>query len=1337
MKVLYVYSWVLAATVLAVAFPVRGQRADGDASIRVGTVGLTKAYVSENHVRQRMGPEIARGVNVAQMSEAALYRALMDGKLDMGSVLALPGDVGVANFEKAFRTPPRVATLGYLAVTACTSSKRSLSGLTIEQIGQIVSGEITDWRQLGAGEGKISVITDQRAIALVATLTGVQPAEKLRKIDEGLKALALLGEGQSGLLVVTSSKLHEVDLSRMSDVALLPVAAGADDKPVAPSLKTIQDGSYPLARPWRLILRPGASPAAEKVVALLADVEKGSDFDPWLRLWLVPPAASPIRNHIRVGSMGWQRELAAAAKAYQQKHPEVTFTFSNDYLDVPGRLLRGEIDLANYTGEFGGHIGGADVKTFGEGFPEPSIERTVGYWPFAVAVHPASSLDSITLPQLHKVLYGGGARWTDLGRKTDGRICVYLKYADELSPIIKASVVAERSDSTTGERVDVTIRRLSGRDLPDLAHDSDGIALLHHDRTLAASGYKILSVGKGEQEKVYQPTDPRAVASGAYPLRTSLNVMAKASAPKHVREFLAWLVTADAAEAFKSGAEERAATCWPVAHVSEAAEVESPAAVSRPADATPAAGIVGEPIAGAVAVLPTEPLSLLFRMADRSHYTAYEQAIGDAIAADGRLKIVDRGQIARVLAERRLQILGLDNAGVGAIVSADVLVVSHTVTEDLKTFLRVRAFHGATAGLLGELKLPINPADPATFDPPLGQAVGRWWPGVLERLRDSRHKPSWVVLDVYPSSLESLDHAASLHKALRETLVANRSIVSPGDAGLEEAQQEILLRLLGLALPSSGKFTPMADFLVDARLLAPDRLEMRVRNAALGTVAQGVLSGDGETLAAAARQWVQRQIDRRHSRPVAKAPQDAVDDWARQQAQVELDMSRQLRQRARTLYAHSPADRFNDPQVQRLRLAAKKHARRAAQLDPTNEEAAYEALPSLDDLVMGWVIGADNVPLPSQIIGPVERFMDSFPRSKRLPDVLVLHANTCTFFATKAALPRGADERAIRLACWRKALADHKRYIERYGTPQPKGSVLTFRGYLQCLQGYLDFAKPEPEEIGVIVTGWSKQFDQDKDKVCHSDFLRLVALKHNKDRAGFIDLLTAMQHRWPDPKHLQWAQTAGVVDGLIFSLFQGVSSSNSSFQLWSRGLRGVGDIPKVGYKLADDEVKFGNVMLLLVFPGEAASLKDAFRKVGEVYRKTQPNVRLMLMSSATVLEAVEKERGLVVVVGDVPADQMKALGEIYRSEKLPLRPLGLTWQASSETQARPVSLLMRPGDKSNGDGLLLDDFLRFMKTPAGREALAGHNVRFATEAPAALAADRIAVKQPASAASNE
>ncbi|HUU21915.1 MAG TPA: hypothetical protein VM389_05205 [Phycisphaerae bacterium] len=181
MRGLCAISCVFAAgAILAIAPASEAQTNDGTVKVRVGTVGMTKAYVSENHVRQRMGPETARGVKVATMGEAAIYRALTEGKLDLGSVLAWPQDVGIKDFDAAFSAPPRTMKLGHLAVSACVSAKRTLPRLTVEQVGRIVSGEIADWRQLGAGEGGISVMTDERAIHLVTALTGAKPAGNLR-----------------------------------------------------------------------------------------------------------------------------------------------------------------------------------------------------------------------------------------------------------------------------------------------------------------------------------------------------------------------------------------------------------------------------------------------------------------------------------------------------------------------------------------------------------------------------------------------------------------------------------------------------------------------------------------------------------------------------------------------------------------------------------------------------------------------------------------------------------------------------------------------------------------------------------------------------------------------------------------------------------------------------------------------------------------------------------------------------------------------------------------------------------------------------------------------------
>jgi hypothetical protein len=373
---------------------------------------------------------------------------------------------------------------------------------------------------------------------------------------------------------------------------------------------------------------------------------------------------------------------------------------------------------------------------------------------------------------------------------------------------------------------------------------------------------------------------------------------------------------------------------------------------------------------------------------------------------------------------RRGTCLGLDDTPVKAIISADVLVVSHTVTENLKTVLRIRAVHGPTGELLGELKAPIDPAHPAVFDPPLERTVRDWWPIVLGRLRDSREKPSWVVLDVYYPSLDAQSGAHALRETLQESLAAEET-----------------------------------------------------------------LTGEAEGLASAARTWLRRQIAANPRRPVAARVTADVDDWARQQ-----------------------------------------------------------------------------------------------------------------------------------------------------------------------------------------------------------------------DRSGFIDLLTKMQQRWPDPKHPQWAQTIGPVDGMVFSLFRNVSSDNSSFQLWHRGLRGIGDIPKAGYKPQDDQPRYCS-MLEFAFAPEATKVKDAFRLCGAAYRKVQPAVDVPLTNSGTYLDAAEAGHQLTVVVGPISADDLKALKELYRGGELPLRRIGYLHLADGTSEE--VSVLLPPGAGKNE---VLDDFLRFLDTPQGRDVLAGQGI---------------------------
>jgi hypothetical protein len=286
--------------------------------------------------------------------------------------------------------------------------------------------------------------------------------------------------------------------------------------------------------------------------------------------------------------------------------------------------------------------------------------------------------------------------------------------------------------------------------------------------------------------------------------------------------------------------------------------------------------------------------------------------------------------------------------------------------------------------------------------------------------------------------------------------------------------------------------------------------------------------------------------------------------------------------------------------------------------------------------------------------------------------------------------------------------------------------MMCFDHYLHHLQTYINVADPPEKELEAIVADWSRRFDSHLDKTVHSDFVRLLVLNHKKDRAGFIERLTKMQQRWPDPKHPQWEQNISKVNELIANLFQDVSSSNSSFYLWTRGLRGIGDIPKVGYKPQDDRPQYRSA-LFFGCP-EAGKILDAVLAAGKQYRKLQPGVEVLHWAGIpgkkmSYLMAAENSL-ILIVAGPLTDADRKALEELYRGD-LSLRRIGY-FRGPGNAASQEVSLIPPPGW---GKSEVLDDFLRFLGTPEGSKALADHGVYPSADAPASQPAT-----QPAQAA---
>jgi hypothetical protein len=719
----------------------------------------------------------------------------------------------------------------------------------------------------------------------------------------------------------------------------------------------------------------------------------------------------------------------------------------------------------------------------------------------------------------------------------------------------------------------------------EMAKDPDGIGVWFTSQKNVGTGLKMVPF-RGEDGRAILPSDEEAVRSGRYPLRIAATFLVHPDANQATKDFARWVLTQEAAKAIAEA--RRNETIWPMPtypafiHVSPTPTVKGNAAERRAISAPVAPPEVkfDSKIEGAVAVMPTQRLSVYNLMIDHAHQAAYEQFLFEALTTNGRLKLIDRSQLTKLLQEREL-LLKHSPQAVPPLIAADVFVFSSIVSNKGQVTLHLQAVHAPTASLLSEIELPINAGDPLHFTPPLSVSVARWWPGVLRGLADARSKPIWSVLDVYGGKLEWEETADDLRRSLDDTLAAEPKVFHATFAPLGDTRQESLLWRMGLIQSRMGRNCPGCDYLVDARLTGPHELELRLRGTDLSILARTMLNNSDRTrLLGAAKVWLQGQIIAKSSRsPRERKPISlADDDWARQQARMEYDIACRLRDKALALNPR-PWSRdmmetwhwtvLTNPEARQWLTDARRHNRRAAQLDPTWETVAHAALEPF--FLYPHLLGGDNrLSSPEDRIDDDERFLAAFPNSPHHEEVLAWCILECIQIGNprENLRPLVPIDPALQSECFRKAMQRYPEYLRRYsmngkGGGMKAGASLGFIFFFHNLHDFVHYLKPSDDELKAIVDQWTKDFDAHCDKAPHSDFVRLQIMHAKNDKAGYVKLLTKLQARWPNPKQAEW-QTGGlnsVLQSWMY-LFPGPVDKDPLWQ-WSRGKRGPGDLQDV------------------------------------------------------------------------------------------------------------------------------------------------------------------------------
>ena len=170
-------------------------------------------------------------------------------------------DIGLASRalkdeEKAGGLTETVVALDGIAVIVNADSK--VADLTVEQIGKIFTGEITDWSEVGGDAGTISCIGREAGSGTRDGFESITDTKDACKLDQELTSTG-------GVIEAVAGNPNAIGYASLSAVEGKDTVKAVTVGGVACTEATVLDGSYAIQRPFVLVTKTGEtrSPAAQ------------------------------------------------------------------------------------------------------------------------------------------------------------------------------------------------------------------------------------------------------------------------------------------------------------------------------------------------------------------------------------------------------------------------------------------------------------------------------------------------------------------------------------------------------------------------------------------------------------------------------------------------------------------------------------------------------------------------------------------------------------------------------------------------------------------------------------------------------------------------------------------------------------------------------------------------------------------------------------------------------------------------------------------------------------------------------------------------------------------
>jgi phosphate transport system substrate-binding protein len=241
------------------------------------------------------------------------------------------------------------------------------------------------------------------------TVACPSPAELIEKVASDPNAIGFMRFGSD--VIKADKKVKIIAIQR--DMA--------EGKAVLPSMETISDGSYPLSERMTLLAKPDASPATTAFLSVAAHMvwkTIGDDSGFWptseIRRWreeqrLEQLKAGKAAKVTVVGPSAAKGIVEAACLAFTRDEVAIKPAYSvAKEGDALRRLMAKEADLLVSDGALTPDA----LAPYAKELPELELRSVpLGRSGVAIVIHPANTIDSITIEQLQGVLSGNVREW--------------------------------------------------------------------------------------------------------------------------------------------------------------------------------------------------------------------------------------------------------------------------------------------------------------------------------------------------------------------------------------------------------------------------------------------------------------------------------------------------------------------------------------------------------------------------------------------------------------------------------------------------------------------------------------------------------------------------------------------------------------------------------------------------------------------------------------------------------------------------------------------------------------------------------------------------------------